>query len=143
MVSYVTSHVSRAMCAPDGAATLLSRGGPADMRLELLEELLFRVIADDAVRLAAVLEQDHRGDRADSKASRGDRVRIDIELGDLHFLALLGRDLFQDGGDHATGAAPGRPEVDEHRSVGFDDFRLEVLVAHYLWLAHGQPPVTT
>src|SRR6266446_1184133 len=64
----------------------LSRGGPADVRLELLEELLFRVIADDAVGLAAVLEQDHRGDRANAESSGGDRVGIKVELGDLDFL---------------------------------------------------------
>src|SRR6266571_1064453 len=117
---------------------LLGRGGPGDVRLNLLEKLFLRHVADDALRLAAVLEQDHCRDRADAEAPCRDRIGINVELGDLHLLALLVRDLLEDGGHHATGATPGRPEIDEHRSLGFDDFRFEVLVAYYLWLAHGQ-----
>src|SRR6267143_311560 len=121
----------------------LGRGGPGYVRLELLEELLFGVVPHDAIGLAAVLEEDHRRDRTHAEATRRDGIGVDVELGDLHFLALLARDLFKHRGNHPTGAAPGRPEIDEHRRLGFDDFRLEVLVADYLWLAHGQPPVTT
>src|ERR1700694_1761853 len=127
--------------ARDAAA--LGRGGPGDVWLKLLEELLFRVIPDHAIGLAAVLEQDHRRDRADPEAPCRDRIGINVELGDLYLLALLICDLLENGGDHATGAAPGCPEIDQDRSLRFDDFGLEVLVADYLWLAHGQPPVTT
>src|SRR5438270_1907562 len=113
------------------------------MRPELLEKLLLGVIPDDAICLASVLEEDHRRDRANAESSGRDRIGVNVKLGDLHFFALLIRDLFEYRSDHPTGAAPGRPEVDEHRSIGFDDFRLEVLVADYLWLGHAAPPVIT
>src|SRR5216683_2477938 len=80
----------------------LRRGGSVDVRLELLEELLFRVIPDHPIGLAAVLEKNHRRDRADSKATRGDWICVHIELGDLHFFALLRRDLFEDRSDHTA-----------------------------------------
>src|SRR6266403_1939419 len=41
------------------AGARLGRGGAGDVGPELLEQLLFRVISDDAIRLASVLEQDH------------------------------------------------------------------------------------
>src|SRR5213076_1355244 len=110
------------------------------MRPELLEELLLGVLPNDAICLASVLEEDHRRDRANAESSGRDRIGINVKLGDLHFFALLVRDLFEYRSDHPTGAAPGRPEVDEHRSIGFDDFRLEVLVADYLWLGHAPRP---
>src|SRR2546429_4149922 len=44
--------IARAGVAP------LRGGGPGDVRLDLLEELLFGHVADDALGLAAVLEED-------------------------------------------------------------------------------------
>src|SRR6266550_1053881 len=121
----------------------LGRGGSGDVWLELLEELIFGVVADNAIGFTTVLEEDHRRDRADAEAAGGDWIGVDIELGDLHLFALLVCDLFEYRSDHPTGATPGRPEIHEDRSVRFDDLRLEVLVADYLWLGHGAPPVIT
>src|SRR3546814_139987 len=42
------------------------------------------------------------------------RVFVDIELDDLELAGILGGDLFEDRRNHATGAAPLRPEVDQH-----------------------------
>src|SRR3989442_912327 len=114
----------------------LRGGSSGEVGLDLLEELFLRHVAHDALGLAPVLEEDHRRYRADPKATCRDRIGIDVELRDPDLLALLSGDLFEDGSDHATGATPGRPEIDQHGSVGFDDFRLEVLVAHHLWLGH-------
>src|SRR2546430_10811554 len=120
----------------------LRGGGPGDVRAELLEELLFRVIPDHAIGLAAVLEQDQRRDRTHPETTRGNGIGVDVEFRDPYLLALLVRYLLEDRSDHPAGAAPSRPEIDEHRSVGFDDLRLEVLVADYLWLGHERPPIT-
>src|SRR6266446_2370695 len=129
--------IARAAGAP------LRGGGPGDVRLDLLEELLFGHVADDALGLAAVLEEDHRRNRADPESTRRDGIGVNVQLGDLDILALLVRDLLEDGSDHPTRTAPGRPEIDEHRSLGLDDLGLEVLVADYLWLGHRHPPITT
>src|SRR6266571_525397 len=106
------------------------------MRRQLLHELGLRMVANDTVGLTAVLEQDHRRDRADAEAPSGDRVGIDIELGDTDLLALLAGDLFEDRRDHATRAAPRRPEVDEHGRLRLEDVLLEGLIADDLWLSH-------
>ncbi|MNY32649.1 hypothetical protein D3C86_1668780 [compost metagenome] len=50
---------------------------------------------------------------------------------------MLGGHLFEDRGDHAAGAAPGGPEVDEHGLVGIEDFLLELGVGNGDGLAHG------
>src|SRR5438132_13712092 len=107
------------------------------MRPELLQELLFGVIPDDAICLASVLEEAHRRDRANAESSGRDRIGINVKLGDLHFFVLLIRDLFEYLSVHPTGAAPARPEVVEHRRIGFDEFRLELRVAAYLLLGHS------
>src|SRR5205823_6150583 len=73
-------------------ATRLGRGG--HVGLDLLEETLLRHVADEALRFLAALEQDHRRDGADAEPSRGDRVRVDVELGDPD-VVFLGRDLFE------------------------------------------------
>src|SRR5437868_14072471 len=121
--------------SPTGAATpgglrnsavcrRLDRSG--HVRLDLLEEALLRHVADEPLRFLAALEQDHRRDGADAEAARGDRVGVDIELRDPDVL-LLGCDLLEDRGDHPAGAAPGRPEIDQHRSVRLEDLLLECL----------------
>src|SRR5207244_11876398 len=110
---------------------------------QLLHQLGLRMEANDTVGLAAVLEQDHRRDRADAEASRGDRIGIDIELGDADLLTLLARDLFEDRRDHAARAAPRRPKVDEHGRLRLQDVLLEGLVADDLWLSHQCRSFTT
>src|SRR5213592_2846906 len=66
-----------------GEKAALGRGGPADVWLQFLEELLFRVVAHHAIGLAAVLEQDHGRNRADAEASCRDRIGINVKLRDL------------------------------------------------------------
>jgi hypothetical protein len=107
-----------------------------DVRGQLLEEALLRHVADESLRLLAVLEQDHGRDRAHAVAARGDRVRVDVQLRDLQLLAALVRDLLEDGRDHPARTAPRGPEVDEHRLIGPDDLLLEGLVTDGDWLGH-------
>src|SRR3989442_7637098 len=130
------------VCPPTRAANAL--GGLAEVGLQLLEETLLRHVAHETLRLATVLEQDHRGDRADAEATCGHGVRIDVELGDLDLLALLARDLLEDRPHHAAEAAPGRPEVHEHRRIRLEHVLLEALVVHHLRLCHlGHASSTT
>src|SRR5207245_11694910 len=117
---------------PTRAANAL--GGLAEMRLELLQQTLLGHVAHETLRLATVLEQDHRGDRADAEATRGHGVRIDVEAGDLDLLALLPRDLLENRPDHAAGAASGRPEVHEHSRSRLEHGLLGALVADHLRL---------
>src|SRR5207244_12482760 len=121
----------------------LGRGGSCDVWLKLLEELIFGVVADNAISFTTVLEEDHRRDRTDAETAGGDGIGVDIQLRDLHLFALLVCDFFEYRSDHPTRATPGRPEIYEDRSVRFNDLRLEVLVADYLWLGHGAPPIST
>src|SRR5207248_6071177 len=115
---------------------LSSGGGRAQMRVEELEQLLFRHVAHEALGLAAVLEEDHRRDRADAEPAGGDRVGVDVELGDAHLGALLVRDLLEDRRDHPARATPGRPEINENGRVGLQDLCLERLVTDNCWLRH-------
>ena len=62
----------------------------------------------------AVLEEDHRRDREDLVLRGGLLVLVDVEADDLDVVALA-VDLLEDRVDDAAGAAPGGPEVDQHR----------------------------
>ena len=55
----------------------------------------------------------------------GHRVLVGVELHELHPAVVLVGELLDDRRDHAAGAAPGRPEVDQHRVVVLDHVRVE------------------
>ena len=94
-----------------GLAADLALGQP----LEEGDHLAFRQRAHEAVGRLAVDEGDHRRDRLDAHLAGDGRMLVDVHLDELD-LALGGRDhLFQDRGELLAGAAPGRPEVDQHR----------------------------
>ena len=78
-------------------------------------DLALRQRAHEAVGRLAVDEGDHRRDRLDAHLARDGRMVVDVHLDQLD-LALGGLDdLFQDRGELLARAAPGRPEVDQHR----------------------------
>src|SRR5712691_1192200 len=106
------------------------------MRRELLHQLRLWEVTDDAIGLAAVLEQDHGRDGADAKTPGGDRIGVDVKLRDAELLALLVRDVLEDRSDHPARTAPRRPEIDEHGHVRLQDLLLECLVADDLRLSH-------
>src|SRR3954452_17268834 len=78
----------------------------------------------DALGLLAVAEEDHRRDREDLVLRGRLLVVVDVELDDPQVVAGLG-DLLEGRRDDAARAAPGRPEVHEHRDVVLQHFRLE------------------
>src|SRR5262245_26695847 len=100
-----------------------------ERRLELLDQPVLGERADDLVRDLAVLEQKQRWDRHHLVARGGLRVLVRVQLHHAQVLALVVQ-LLEVGGDDAAGAAPGGPEVHEHRCLGFDDLGLEVRVCH-------------
>ena len=89
----------------------LALGEPLDER----GDLALRQRAHEAVDRLAVDEGDHRRDRLDAHLARDGRMLVDVHLDQLD-LALGGlHDLFQDRRELLAGAAPRRPEIDQHR----------------------------
>jgi hypothetical protein len=77
-----------------------------------------------------------------SGAMAGDElVLVDIDLDEKHTLVgIVRRDLFDHGRQLLAGAAPLRPEVDDHYCIlrGFDDVAAKCLYRLLLLLAQAQ-----
>ena len=97
------------------------RGGRVHGRLlaqQALDERLhraFRLRALEAVERASVAERVDRRDGLDAQLIGERLVLVDVDLDEAH-LAVVGADhLLQDRRELLAGAAPGRPEIDQHR----------------------------
>src|SRR3990172_6457307 len=90
----------------------------------------------DLVDELSALEHQKRGDAADAVPGGGLHVVVRVELYELHLPVVLSGQLLHQGSDHATGAAPGRPEVHEDRLAGLQNFVFERGVGHFGWLGH-------
>ena len=86
-----------------------------------------RLGADEFVDHAAAAEQLHRRNAADLELLREVLVLVGVDLDDLDLAGVFVGHLFEHRAQRAAGAAPGRPEVDQHglRSGGVDDFGRE------------------
>ena len=92
---------------------------PAAAPASLLDELLdlaFRHRADEAVDRAAVLEGIDRRDRLDAHLLRQLLVLVDVDLDQPHRALGVAHRLFQRRAELLAGAAPRRPEIDDHRA---------------------------
>ena len=90
---------------PDGADQLLDEG----------LDLALGQRAHEAVDRLALLEGDDGGDRLDAELAGDLRMLVDVHLDQLD-LALGALDhLLDHRGQLLAGAAPGRPEIDQHR----------------------------
>ena len=116
----------------EGRSRRSNRGG------DPLLELLLRRGADLARGHLAVLEDHQRRDRHDAVFRGGVRAFVDIELDDLDLVAERAGNLVQRRRDHAAGAAPFRPEIDDNRAAGLENFALEGRVRHF-FNGHGTP----
>src|SRR5581483_7050126 len=95
----------------DGAAR---RSGRGEMLVEHLADLRLRYEAHDPVDGLAALEEAEARDPGDAVLS-GDRRRfVGVQLDERDAVAHLPGDLLDDRREHATRAAPRRPEVDQH-----------------------------
>ena len=101
-------------------------GGPSlsPVRVDHLLDVLLRVRADDPVHQLAVLEQHQRGNAGDAQPDGHVGVLIHVDLGEGDVGRLRGQ-LLHDGGHHAAGAAPGRPEI--HQRQPLQLIRLHIL----------------
>ena len=87
----------------------------ADELLDELADLAFRHGAHEAVDRLAVLEGDDRRNRLDAELAGDRRMLVDVHLDQLDPAAGRGDDLFQRRLQLLAGAAPRRPEIDQHR----------------------------
>ena len=78
-------------------------------------DLALRHRAHEAVGGLAVDEGDHSRNRLDAHLARDRRMLVDVHLDQLDLAARGANRLFDDRGELAAGAAPRRPEVDQHR----------------------------
>src|SRR6476620_5862993 len=99
-----------------------------------LLQLRLRRGADLAGGHLAALE-DHQGRDRHHAVFRGRlRALVDVQLHDLDLVAHRAGNLVEGGGDHAAGAAPFGPEVDDHRPGRLEHFGFEIGVRN---LANG------
>ncbi len=95
-----------------------------------------RAGADDDLACLAAFEEDHRRDREDVVARLRGRVLVDVQLHEPDALVLVGH-VREDRADDTARAAPGRPEVDDHRALRLEDLVLEIGVSDLGELGHA------
>src|SRR5688500_20231174 len=93
----------------------------ASLYPEELDELVAVGQPDVLALLLAGVEDEHRGHAADAVLRADGRGLVDVELADLDLALELVGELLHDGSERTAGAAPGGPEVDEHRHRGLED----------------------
>ncbi|KAG5728914.1 hypothetical protein E4T56_gene8934 [Termitomyces sp. T112] len=119
--------------SPAASENNLMRSG-SDRGGDPLLQLRLRRRTDLAGGHLAALE-DHQGrDRHHAVFGRGLRALVDVELDDLDLVAHRAVDLVEGGGDHAAGAAPFGPEIDDDGAVRLEHFGFEIGVGN---LANG------
>ena len=84
--------------------------------------------AHDLVDHAAALEEHHRGNAADLILNRHVLILVDVELAHAHAAGVFRRQGVDRRTERTAGAAPLRPEVDEHRRIRLEHVRVEVAV---------------
>ncbi len=85
---------------------------------ELVDEgvdLALRHRAHETVGRLAADERDHGRDRLNAHLARNGRMLVDVHLDQLDLALGRANRLFQHRRELTAGAAPGRPEVDQHR----------------------------
>src|SRR5689334_20436132 len=100
------------------------------MSLKRLQDRIFRSSSDDAVDLAAVLENEQRWDALNAKTCRGPWVGIDIELADESPAGHFRGDLLDDGSDHPARTAPRGPEIEQNRQRRRLDDLAEICIGY-------------
>src|SRR5215207_5190223 len=86
--------------------------------------------ADDALDLAAAVEEDERRDALDAEALRHLLVLVHVELDEAHAPLVLLRQRLEGRRERAARRAPLRPEVQHHGHVRLKHLALEARVVH-------------
>src|SRR5882757_6568484 len=111
----------------------INRSG-SDRSGDPLLQLRLRRGADLARGHLAALEDHQSRDRHHAVFRGRLRALVDVELHDLDLVAHRAGNLVERGGDHAAGAAPFGPEIDDHRPGRVEHFGFEIGVRN---LANG------
>lgn len=98
----------------------------SEASLQLGNDIVFRRGAGHAVDFLTVFDEDERGDILHSVTGGKGAGFVHIDFTNLGHACHLGGDLINDGGNHAAGATPSCPEVNQHRYGGVDNLCLEV-----------------
>ena len=81
--------------------------------------------ANNGVDLLTALENHQGGNTANAVLARDVGVFVGIQLEDFDLTVELLGDLLNDWSNHATGATPGSPEINQYRNVALEDVLLE------------------
>src|SRR5579884_2949492 len=95
-------------------------------RLQPFDELALGHRPDLGGDRLPVLEQDEGGDAAHAVFLRRLGILVDIDLGDGKLVLHLAGDLVEDGTDLLAGAAPFRPEIDQHGAARLEHVLIEI-----------------
>ena len=81
---------------------------------------------NDTVEITAVFENHQRGNAGNAVLLRHGRHLVDIQLADLDLPFSLFGNLGNGRRQHSAGAAPGRPEINQYRNLGFQNLALKI-----------------
>ncbi len=100
------------------------------MRIDLLDENLFRGRADDLLTDRPALEEKEGGNAVDAVLLGQLRLLIDVDFDDLDLVGQFTGDFIKKRGDHLARTTPFGPKVDDGQLFGLDDFTLEIESAY-------------
>ena len=80
----------------------------------------------DLILDLTTFEKKQRGNGPDVEFERKILVLIDVDLSYFYGASFFLCDFFKNRRDHFAGAAPGRPEIDQHRLGALRDFIFKV-----------------
>src|SRR3990172_4133114 len=89
----------------------------ANVLIEFFLERRFACDTDHLVRYIPILEKDQRRNAHDIESAGDVRIFVGVELPENYLPIVIAVELFDYRSDHLAWAAPGRPEIDNHRLV--------------------------
>ena len=108
-------HPARPWPAPVPAPVARAHGPHQPLHEAL--DLAFRLGAHEAVHRLPLVEGEHGRNRLDAQLLRDLRILVDVDLDQRHLAAGVSHRLLQNRRELLAGAAPGRPEIDDHRRL--------------------------
>jgi hypothetical protein len=97
------------------------------------DQMTLRHGADDLFLNLAVLDDQQIGNSSDAVTRRRFGIVVDVYFDHLEPAGILARQLVDERSDGPAGRAPRRPEIDQHRLVGLQDFLVEVRIGDMVY----------